>query len=279
MLADYHVHTDFSDDSFYPMKDVIKDAISLNLNELCFTDHVDYGIKGDWDSEKEIPYRNGKLLANVDYPLYAAFIQEYKYLYGDKITIKMGLEFGMQVNTIPKFEKIFAQYPFDFIILSVHQIADKEFWTQDFQRGRSQKEYNECYYYELLEIIKRFKNYCVLGHMDLITRYDQTGCYPFEKVESIITDILNIIISDGKGIEINTSSHRYGLQDLSPSRDILRLYQKLGGEIITIGSDCHKKEHLGAHIQETKQELIKLGFQKYCTYDKMKPIYHDLSVE
>ena len=43
MLADYHVHTEFSNDSIYPMEEVIKDAISLGIKDICFTDHVDYG--------------------------------------------------------------------------------------------------------------------------------------------------------------------------------------------------------------------------------------------
>ena len=84
------------------------------------------------------------------------------------------------------------------------------------------------------------------------------------------------MIADGKGIEVNTSSHRYGLNDLTPSRDILKLYKELGGEVITIGSDTHKHEHLGAYILETKKELKKLGFQYYCTFDQMKPIFHQL---
>ena len=45
MLVDYHTHTEFSDDSIYPMEKVIQDAISMNMKEICFTDHVDYGIK------------------------------------------------------------------------------------------------------------------------------------------------------------------------------------------------------------------------------------------
>ncbi|MBR4483643.1 MAG: PHP domain-containing protein, partial [Erysipelotrichaceae bacterium] len=49
MLADYHVHTHFSDDSVYPMEEVVKDAIAMGLDEICFTDHVDYGVKLDVD--------------------------------------------------------------------------------------------------------------------------------------------------------------------------------------------------------------------------------------
>lgn len=48
MFADYHVHTEFSDDSIYPMEQVVKDAIAMGMEEICFTDHVDYGIKADW---------------------------------------------------------------------------------------------------------------------------------------------------------------------------------------------------------------------------------------
>lgn len=276
MFADYHVHTEYSDDSTYPMKDVITDAIQIGLDEICFTDHVDYGIKQDWDSGKAIEYRNGEPLANVDYPKYVSEIKQMQDLYKDKIGIKCGLEFGIQVHTIPQYEQLFSRYPFDFIILSVHQIDNKEFWTQDFQAGKTQQEYCERYYEELLKLVRQYKHYSVLGHMDLITRYDNAGLYPFEKIKPLVTDILNIVISDGKGIELNTSYHRYGLADTTPSREILKLYQKLGGQIITIGSDSHTPAHLGAYIREGKQLLRSLGFQEFCTFDQMQPIFHSL---
>ena len=276
MFADYHVHTEFSDDSIYPMEDVIRDAVKKGMDEICITDHVDYGVKVDWDSGKEILYRNGEPLANVDYPAYIEKIRALKEQYDGRIRIRTGMEFGVQMHTIPQFEELFARYPFDFIILSVHQVEDKEFWTQDFQRGRSQKEYNERYYEEMLELVKNYKNYSVLGHMDLIKRYDEEGSYPFEKLRPVVEEILKIVIADGKGIEINTSSHRYGLDGTMPSEEILRLYRKLGGHIITIGSDSHKPEHLGTYIEETKRLLKDMGFEKFCTYEKMKPVFYDL---
>ena len=174
-------------------------------------------------------------LANVHYPTYYETFKKMLALYHDKIELKLGLEFGMQAHTIEKYEKLFARFPFDFIILSVHEVEDKEFWTQDFQRGRTQKEYNERYYEELLYLVENYHNYSVL---------------------------------------VNTSSYRYGLSDLTPSRDILKLYWELGEQMITIGSDSHKPEHLGTFINETKQELKALGFKKFCTFDKMQPIYH-----
>lgn len=274
MLCDYHVHTYYSDDSVYQMENVMKDAIEMGMEEIAITDHVDYGIKVDWDEGKEIIYRNNEPVANVDYPKWEKELMSLQNQYQDKIRIKMGMEFGIQVHTIKKYQKLFQKYPFDFIILSCHQVENMEFWNQDFQKGRTQKEYNERYYQEILDVIKNYKDYSVLGHLDLITRYDNNGYYPFENIKDIVTEILKVVIKDDKGIEVNTSSHRYGLKDLTPSRDILKLYRNLGGKIITIGSDTHKKEHLGAYIEETKQELKALGFQYYCTFEKMKPIYH-----
>lgn len=278
MLADYHVHTIYSDDSIYPMEDVVLDGIRMGMEEICFTDHVDYGIKRDWDDPLGVEYRAGgpgeperMAAANVDYPQYAAEIQRLQEKYKEQIRIKMGLEFGMQTHTIPQYERLFSRYPFDFIILSVHQVEDKEFWTQEFQGGRTQKEYNERYYQELLQLVRQYKNYSVLGHMDLIARYDKAGKYPFSQVKPLLAEILECVIADGKGIEVNTSSYRYGLGDSTPSREILGLYRELGGTILTIGSDSHKKEHLGAYIAETKRELLALGFETYCTFEKMKP--------
>ncbi|MGL5979146.1 MAG: histidinol-phosphatase HisJ family protein [Erysipelotrichaceae bacterium] len=273
MLMDYHVHTAYSDDSNYLMEDVVKDAIEKGLKELCFCDHIDYGIKQD-----PIPYepqREG-VVYNVDMPRFVEEFQRLKAMYQDNITLRMGMEFGMQTHTIDQFEACFQTYEFDFILLSCHQVEDKEFWTQDFQKGRSQQEYNERYYEELYELVSNYKNYSVLGHLDLIRRYDEAGSYPFEQVKPWIEKILKQVIADGKGIELNTSSIRYGLDDLMPSRAILSLYRELGGRVITIGSDSHSPEQLGAHIAYGKTELKKLGFTTYCSFEGMKAIFHTL---
>ena len=283
MLADYHVHTEFSNDSIYPMEEVIKDAISLGIRDICFTDHVDYGPYRDWDDPRGIQYRPGDegepervALTNVDYKKYFSMIEKMREKYREKIAIKAGLEFGVQTHTIPEYEKLFRSYPFDFIILSIHQAGDQEFWTNEYQSGRTQQEYNEDYYKELLSVVQNYHNYSVLGHMDLIVRYDSYGVYPFEKLKPLLTEILKTVIADGKGIEVNTSNHRYGLSDMTPSRDILKLYNELGGTMITIGSDSHKKEHLGAYIDWAKEELRKLGYTQFCTFEKMQPIFHEL---
>lgn len=283
MLSDYHIHTAFSDDSHYPMEQAVQDAISLGLEDICFTDHVDYGIKWDHGDPRGIRYRPGDVgepewvpATNADYPRYAAEIARLQAKYQNQIAIKLGLEFGIQTHTIEDYRRVFSQYPFDFIILSVHQIGDKELWNQNFQKQYSQEEGYRRYYQELLALVEQYHDYSVLGHLDLISRYDKQTVLPFENVRPLVTEILKTVIADGKGIEINTSSRRYGLSDLTPSREILTLYRELGGSILTIGSDCHKPIHLGAYLRETQKELLDLGFRYHCTYEGMVPQFHKL---
>lgn len=276
MYCDYHVHSAYSDDSTYPMEDVVKDAIKKGINEICFCDHVDYGIKADWSEGKPVQYRMGMPLMNVNYPNYFDELEFLQNKYGKDISIKKGLEFGIQLHTIEKYQKLFNIYDLDFVLLSCHQINDKEFWNGEFQKGKTQLEYNREYYEEILNIISKYKDYSVLAHLDLIVRYDEKGAINFDCVKDIIEKILKQVIQDGKGIEVNTSCHRYGLKDLTPSLDILKMYQSLGGKIITMGSDSHKPEHLGAYINETKRILKNLGFSHYCTFERMKPKYYEL---
>lgn len=278
MFADYHIHCRYSDDSEEEPEKIVESAVSKNFDEICFTDHVDYGIKIDHDvynkmndSEKE-KYKN---LLNVDYPEYFREIGELREKSKDKITIRQGLEFGMQTHTIADFQKIFDKYDLDFVILSCHQVNNEEFWNKVFQKGKTPDEYNYKYYEEIYKVIQKYSDYSVLGHLDHIQRYNET-IYPFEKSREIITEILKKVIKDGKGIEVNTSSFRYGLKDLTPERNILKLYHELGGKIITIGSDAHKAENVGDHIPYIQSELKKTGFTHICTFDKMKPIFHGL---
>lgn len=276
MFADYHVHSEYSDDSTYLLEQVIRDAIGMGMDEICITDHVDYGIKKDWDEGEEIAYRGSQPLANVDYPRYMAALRDMQSRYGDRIRIRVGLEFGIQTHTIPQFRALLTRYPLDFVILSIHQVENQEFWTQEFQHGRTQQEYNERYYEELLAVVQQYQGYSVLGHLDLITRYDKQGVYPFERVRPLVEAILRRVIADGKGIEVNTSSHRYGLTDTTPSVAILQLYRELGGTILTIGSDSHAPAHLGTHIEQARALLRDMGFRQFCTFERMQPVFHPL---
>lgn len=285
MYADYHLHSGFSDDSNEPMENQINKAIELGLDEICFTDHVDYGIKRDFNDPRGIIIRHGiehgvevhLPLSNVNYPEYFKKLKEVKEKNKDKITIKNGLEFGIQSITVNEYKKLYEKYKdeLDFVLFSMHQVNNLEFWTQDFQRGKTQKEYNDEYYKEIYKTMLMFKDYSVLAHLDLLARYDLNGIYPFEYEKDNIAEILKQAIKNNKGIEINTSSWHYGLKDTQPSKDILKLYKDLGGKIITVGSDAHKTEYLGDHIKDAYKILKEeIGINEICTFNHMTPTFH-----
>ena len=59
MFADYHVHTEFSDDSVYPMEQVVRDAIAGGMDEICFQTIIEY--------ENEQYQRLGSVVTNRGY--------------------------------------------------------------------------------------------------------------------------------------------------------------------------------------------------------------------
>ena len=59
MKCDMHVHTAYSDDSKTPMEQVVLSSIEKGMDLITFTDHVDYGIKRDWDDPAGMLYRRG----------------------------------------------------------------------------------------------------------------------------------------------------------------------------------------------------------------------------
>ena len=276
MLADYHVHCMFSDDSWYPPEQVCEDAWKNNLDEICFTDHVDYGIKPDWNDALGAKVMTGQRVLNVDYDAYFPYIAELRRKWAGRLAVKTGLEFGVQMHTIPQFNTLWNRWSdqLDFVLLSIHQVGDLEFWTGEFQEGRSQEEYNRAYYQELYDVAISFEHWSVLAHVDLIKRYDPAGILNFPANRDLVAATLEHTIAQGKGIELNTSSVRYGLEDSQPAQQILELYRDLGGTILTLGSDSHAPEHLGAYLRHFQHYLASLGFEGFCTYDKMQPTFH-----
>ncbi len=81
-----------------------------------------------------------------------------------------------------------------------------------------------------------------------------------------MAEVLRQVVSDGKGIELNTSGIRYGLGDFQPSREILELYRDLGGTVVTVGSDSHTPDHLGSYLRLAYRELAELGFEGVWTF-------------
>ncbi len=87
--------------------------------------------------------------------------------------------------------------------------------------------------------------------------------------------ILYEIIDRGKGIEVNTSGiNRAG--HVLPHPSIINRYKKLGGKIITIGSDAHKAENVGSNIGEAVRILKEMGFDAFTVFRKRVPYFVEI---
>mgnify|MGYP002567162650 CR=1 FL=1 len=87
MFYDYHMHSNFSNDSKADMEDMIKRSIDLGLKEICFTDHVDY----DLDSDDSF---------GIDYNKYFDKIQSLQNKYKDKTDAVVSLDADLDLTGV-----------------------------------------------------------------------------------------------------------------------------------------------------------------------------------
>lgn len=262
MYLDYHMHSDFSADCETPMEETIQAAINKGLTEICFTEHVDED------------YPDSSIVFELDVPRYSAAIKNMQAKYKEQITIKKGIEIGVQPHLLDRCEKLINGDTFDFVICSMHTTDRKDLHGGNLFADRTVSEAYELYYEELLYCVRHFSAYNVLGHIDLVKRYKTLDTN--ENFHDILEQIFKVIIPQGKGIEVNTSGYHYGLDHAMPSEDVLRLYKDCGGEIITLGSDAHKSNHVGRHFEEMCTLLNRIGFRYICSFEERKPIFHPI---
>ena len=65
---------------------------------------------------------------------------------------------------------------------------------------------------------------------------DQDKFYTYEKYRDLFERMLELLLENGIGVEVNTGGIGYGLKELHPCREVLKRYHDLGGEIVTVGS-------------------------------------------
>jgi len=268
ILSDYHMHSLHSGDSEASMESMVEAAIAQGFRSLCFTEHNDF----DFPVSEECPA--GVFDLNTDAYLYDLLSLRDKY--EEKIHILFGIELGLMPEVMRKNAILSKSYDFDFIIGSGHVCHGKDPYYPPFFEGRTDREAFEEYFLSLLENVKKFKNFDVLGHMDYVVRYspNKDTNYSYLDYKNIIEEILTILIENGKGIEVNTGGYSSGMKDLHPCHEIVQLYRELGGEIITIGSDAHKPENVGKHFSIAESMLQEVGFRYYTTFEKRVAEFH-----
>ncbi|MGL4484056.1 MAG: histidinol-phosphatase HisJ family protein [Anaerovoracaceae bacterium] len=257
-MLDYHSHTYFSGDSPTPMSQMIEAAIKKGVTEYAITDHYD----------PDYPDNSG--FFELDFENYQRELLAAQKKYADKIKIVKGIEIGIQTGLIAdKCRWAVSDFPYDFVLGSFHCFDGVDTYMFDYDTIGHERSLKNFYLYTL-KGIKEFNDFDILGHINVIDRY--IGAIPnYSNAMEVIEEILKLIIEKQIGLEINTSSYKYGMGERTmPTRDILKLYKDLGGEILSIGSDAHLPKHIGDHFAEAYELARSCGFKYQASFNNRK---------
>ncbi len=276
IIADCHVHTDFSSDSQTPMEQMIERAIQLGLRKLCITDHMDIDYP-----------KVGTATFLFDLKEYTNKLELLKDRYQNQIELLIGIELGLQPHLKNQLSSLRNSYPFDFVIGSSHVVDHIDPYYPQYWGSKTMEEGINRYFESIIENCNAFHDFHVYGHIDYIIRYvpehmiprmDSTkkADYDYSDFADLLDEVLKTILSYGKGIEVNTAGLKYGLGYPHPKADILKRYMELGGDVITIGSDAHKPEHLCYDFNLVAEYLKALGFKYYAIFRQGEAVYEKL---
>jgi len=264
MLCDFHVHTCMSSDSDADIDRVIQAAIRLGMTHLCITDHHDIDYK----------YKSEELKFLLDSQQYYQTLSKYREKYKGQINLLIGVEMGLQPHIKKETDGFLSSVPLDFVIGSSHVINGIDPYYEDIWKKYNTKQVMQMYFENIFSNLEVHDNFDVYGHLDYAIQYarEKDRDYSYKKYKNIIDSILIKIIKMGKGIEINSSGLRKGLKSTLPCFEIIEQYYRLGGEIITVGSDAHIPQDVGADFDRVKDLLIEAGFRHYNLFIGRKPV-------
>ena len=274
--ADMHMHTWFSTDSEACPCDMADEAVRKGLKTICFTDHFD---KDDLEWGEE---------GIFDVDAYFVEMQKLQEEYAGKLNIRIGIELGLRTYLKDYYEELTKKYPFDFVIGSVHNVPYKKdaegniLYTdpaaEKLFTDRTDKEAYRLMMETTLENVRTSDCFQTLGHLDYVVRYGKSREkeYSYTDYADIIDEILKLLIEKEKGLEVNSAGLKYGLPFAHPHPDVLKRYRELGGEIITIGADAHKPEHIAYDFTKAEEILKSCGFKYYTEFFEQKPVFKQL---
>lgn len=255
-LSDYHVHPDYSLDATGTIDQYCQRALELGLKEICFTTHYDTDpVRKDIDPFMRI---DGKIvpLSKENVKRYIENVKRANEVYSHEgLSVRVGLE----VDYAPHFEnqlrKNLAAFDLDYILGAVHCLdhiaisASDE--ADDYFRKKSMKELCQEYYEVLGEAVQS-DLFDAIAHPDIYRKYGLAfyGEEILTAHRGLVEPVLELMVKNDVGMEINTGLLRKGHNQFSPSLEILNLALRMDVKRIAYGSDAHKVAHLGKDIKE-----------------------------
>lgn len=262
-LYDQHLHTWFSSDSRADPAANVHQALALGLAGLTMTDHYDIHTT-EWPA------------CLYDYDKLAAAIAALRIEFGDRIFIGHGIEVCYQPEQMSWALPSLEAHRFDVVLLSVHWFAGRALHIREHWDGLDTASATRGYLESVLEAarfaleLKRQgrKPFDVLGHLDLVKRYTHRyfGTFEVRAQRELIDEILRTCLEADLVPELNLSGLRQSLSETMPADWMVRRYAELGGEAMTLGSDAHSPEHVGANFDAGAAILRRQGIRRLAVF-------------
>jgi len=264
-FADYHVHSDISQDSAATMYEMVEAEAKMGMEQICFTNHCDMC---HWRTYEFDPRCLTKVPETME--KYAAMLSEHPAL---PLDVRLGLELGEPLFDTVRAKEIAASPGLDMVMGSLHILQQHgDLWLVKFRSPEHCREVFNDYMDELIKMAE-LDFFDILAHIGYGRRYMwQQGLdekLSLELYGDKIEHLLRLLIDNGRGIEINCSGIRDGCGPF-PDAEMLSLYRRLGGEIITVGSDAHCPEDAAKCVREGYEIIKSCGFDYVSTFKKRK---------
>jgi len=264
MRSDLHTHNSRCGHAIGKVREYIDFAILNNINIIGITDHMPYFCS---KYDHQMPR---VAMPKSEFDEYINEVLELKEEYKEKIEVLLGLEADFSPEYVKTYNKIFTQYPFDYIICSVHTSNGLDIYNKKRWATLSSI---ECYreleiYYDLICQLASSNYFEVIGHLDAI----KTHCpIPSKDHLSIIERALEVIAKHEVVIEINTSGKIKEIDEWFPSKTIIEKAYSLGIKV-TFSSDAHVPERVGDGFTEVIGFIKDLGYKEIAIFRQRKRI-------
>ncbi len=258
MITNYHTHSTFCDGSS-SLEEIVLYAIENKFDALGFSGH---GYT-PFDTEYSM----------TDTDRYIDDVGKLKEKYKEKIQIYLGVE-----------EDLFSPVKrddFDYIIGSSHYLLKNGiYYAIDSDCDSFKKcldlfdgdiiRFSHSYYKTFCDYIRQRKP-DIVGHFDLITKYDEILDIGFKDNSEYIKLSKEYIIDALKCdvlFEVNTGAISRGYKKSPyPDDELLHTIKKYDGKVV-LSSDSHSANTLSFYFEETKKHLRDIGFDcVYVLYD------------
>ncbi len=274
-MVDYHIHTNHSIDAEGKLEEYCQRALSLGLEEICFTNHCELDPARDdsficFNGQREKFTRHGLLRLQDE------ILKQKEKNKSSGLSIKFGIEIGYYKGIEPRLHEIIDGIELDFLLGSIHCLdhicidSSREYMTYFAKHSAHTMLVN---YYQAVEDLVKSDLFNSVGHLDVYKKYGIA--YYRDEIDEVIVEslrrIYRMMAERNIALEINTAGLRR-IDQFYPSPFIIKYAREQGLNIITIGSDAHRVEDLGKGIAEGTKYAKSLGFEAVYRFNKKQPI-------